>query len=89
MLFIVGGSVLWFLGTALINFIGHNSNNEKRFKNDVGYNSSWLNLTTGAGNHNNHHARPQSHTFKVDKEIDIYGSLIELYATKLKIERTN
>ena len=52
----------------------------------MGYNSGWLNFVTGAGNHNNHHANPQSHTFKVDKETDIYGRLIELYATKLKVK---
>jgi len=85
MFFIVGGATWWFLGTSLINIVGHDSNNKKRFSNAVGYNSGWLNFVTGAGNHNNHHARPQSHTFTVDKEIDIYGRLIELYATKLKV----
>ncbi len=87
MLFIVGGSVSWFLGTALINWVGHNSNNEKRFSNAVGFNSSWLNFVTGAGNHNNHHARPHSHSFTVDKEIDVYGWLIERYAKSVKVPR--
>ncbi|NDA09918.1 MAG: hypothetical protein EBZ05_02925 [Verrucomicrobia bacterium] len=81
LLFIVSGSTLWFIGTSLVNVIAH-STGVKRFKNSVGYNVKFLNLITGAGNHNNHHANPRNYTFKVDKEIDIYGSIINLIKVK-------
>jgi fatty-acid desaturase len=76
-LFIVSGSVLWFLGTSTVNCFAHNNKGQKRFVNSVAINSSILNFITGAGNHNNHHARPNFYTYSVDKEIDIYGSIIK------------
>lgn len=77
--FIVSGSALWYLSTQLVNIVCHQKIGKKVYKDAVGINSSIINLITGAGNHNNHHGNPKSHSYKHTKEIDIYAWVIERF----------
>jgi len=79
---IVSGSALWYLCTQLVNIVAHSDIGEKEFPNDVAINSKFLNYVTGAGYHNNHHARPKSHTYKTGNKIDPHAIIIEKFFIK-------
>lgn len=71
------GSAIWYINTQLVNIFAHKGTGPKVFKNSVAINSKLLNLLTGAGNHNNHHANPKNYSYKVTNEVDIHGFLIK------------
>jgi stearoyl-CoA desaturase (delta-9 desaturase) len=76
--FIVAGCAVWYLATVAVNIFNHTGSlGEKQYDDSVATNSKIMNFFTGAGHHNNHHKNPRSHTYSVDGEIDIYGTLIE------------
>lgn len=77
--FLVSGSALWYLCTQLVNIGCHGTKGKKAYPNAVGFNSSWINLITGAGHHNNHHGSPKNHSYKFTNEIDIYAWVIEKF----------
>jgi stearoyl-CoA desaturase (delta-9 desaturase) len=77
--FIVSGSALWYIVTETVNIFAHSKEGKKTDLRAVGINSSWLNLLSGAGNHNNHHSNPKSYTYKVTNEIDVHAYLIRIF----------
>ena len=79
--FIVAGVAMWYIGTCMVNISTH-SQGVKKFASSVAYNSKVVNLLTGVGNHNNHHASPKSHTYAVNNEFDLYAYGIEKFLMK-------
>jgi stearoyl-CoA desaturase (delta-9 desaturase) len=77
--FIVSGSATWYLTTQTVNVFAHSRHGSKTDENAVGINSSWINLLSGAGHHNNHHSNPGNYTYRVTNEIDIYSWIIEKF----------
>lgn len=75
---IVAGSAMWYIATCIINIVSH-STGVKKYSDAVAYNSSFINLITGVGHHNNHHKFPKSHTYSVAGEVDLYGRIIEKF----------
>jgi len=76
--FVIAGAAVWYIGTCAVNIIAH-SNGIKRFPETVAYNNTTVNILTGVGNHNNHHKYPRSHSYSIDKEIDLYGWIIKKF----------
>ena len=78
--FIVAGSALWYIATAIVNITAHSGKfGEHRFTDAVARNVPWLNVLSLAGNHNNHHKFPGSYTYKIDKEVDVYSWIIDKF----------
>lgn len=78
--FVVSGAAGWYFATSIVNIFSHAMVLGKpRDKNYTATNSKILNLLTGMGNHNNHHANPGSYTYSIDKEIDLYGLFIKKF----------
>jgi len=75
--FIVSGCALWYLDTQLVNIVGHSKQGKKSYNNAVAINSPVLNLITGAGHHNNHHANPKNYSYAVNGELDVYAWVIK------------
>ena len=80
--FIVSGCALWYLDTQLVNIVGHRKEGKKSYHKDVAINSSVLNLITGAGYHNNHHANPKNYSYSVNGELDVYAWVIKYFFLK-------
>lgn len=74
----VSGSAMWYIGTCIINIVSH-STGIKAFPESVAYNSSFVNLLTGVGHHNNHHKYPKSFTYSINGEFDPYGRIIQKF----------
>jgi stearoyl-CoA desaturase (delta-9 desaturase) len=78
---IVSGAALWYLMTALVNIMAHGTH-EYGTKTDldaVAMNSKFLNVVTGAGNHNNHHSNPKNYSYKITIERDPYAWVIDRF----------
>jgi len=80
--FIVSGTALWYIVTETVNIFGHAKTGNKSNPNAIGINSKWLNLLSGAGNHNNHHSNPRNYSYKVTNEIDVYAFVIQHFLKK-------
>lgn len=75
--FIVAGSALWYLMTCLVNIRAHGKVGSRPNENAAGINSTFLNIMTGAGHHNNHHSDPKNYSYTRTNERDIYAWVIE------------
>lgn len=73
----VSGSALWYICTQSVNIFAHKNDGKKEFPNAVAINSKILDLFTGAGYHNNHHANPKNYNYKNNKKIDIHAFVIK------------
>ena len=88
--FIVSGSAMWYFATSVVNILAHKHLvGYKKYPEAVANNSLFLQLLTSIGNHNNHHKRPRSYTYALDKsEKDWIGLLIEkVFADTLAVPR--
>jgi stearoyl-CoA desaturase (delta-9 desaturase) len=77
--FIVSGCSLWYIMTETVNIFAHSIHGKKNDVNAVGVNSTFLNVLSGAGHHNNHHSNPKNYSYKVNNEIDVYAIVIEKF----------
>lgn len=75
---IVSGSAMWYLATCAVNIINHGSElGFKKYPDAVARNIWWMNILTAIGNHNNHHKHPEKYSYRIDDEIDLYGTVIK------------
>jgi len=81
--FIVSGSAMWYIATSAVNILSHSKIvGIQYYTETVATNSRLLNLFTAIGHHNNHHKFPNSYTYSLNGEIDIYGFVIKKFFAK-------